>query len=103
MKYILTVTSHGKKPVKKLASIPVKSRVSEFDIIFDNFRKELEKFYQMLNERRVTTCGYGVMGSAMIVCKNLGAIKGKLLSYATSGDVSVDTESVVGYDVIKFV
>jgi hypothetical protein len=63
----------------------------------------IERFYQVLNERRVTACGYGAMASAMIACKNLGATKGKLLSYATSGDVSGDTESVVGYGAIKFV
>jgi hypothetical protein len=63
----------------------------------------VERFYQVLNERRVTACGYGAMASAMIACKNLGAKKGKLLSYATSGDVSGDTESVVGYGAIKFV
>ena len=63
----------------------------------------VKRFYQVLNERRVTACGYGAMASAMIACKNLGAKKGKLLSYATSGDVSGDTESVVGYGAIKFV
>jgi len=63
----------------------------------------VERFYQVLNERRVTACGYGAMASVMIACKNLGAKKGKLLSYATSGDVSGDTESVVGYGAIKFV
>ena len=63
----------------------------------------VERFYQVLNERRVTACGYGAMASAIIACKNLGAIRGKLLSYATSGDVLGDTESVVGYGAIKFV
>lgn len=63
----------------------------------------VERFYHVLNERRVTACGYGAMASAMIACKNLGATKGKLLSYTTSGDVSGNTESVVGYGAIKFV
>jgi len=64
---------------------------------------DLERFYQVLYERRITACGYGAMASAMIACKNLGATKGELLSYTTSGDVSGDTESVVGYGAIKFV
>jgi len=64
---------------------------------------DVERFYQVLNERRVTACGYGAMASAMIACKNLGATKGELLSYATRGDVSGDTESVVVYGAIKFV
>jgi len=63
----------------------------------------LERFYHVLNERRVTACGYGAIASTMIACKNMGAKKGELLSYATSGDVSGDTESVVGYGSIKFI
>ena len=64
---------------------------------------DVERFYQVLMERRVTACGYGAMASVMIACKNLGATKGELLSYTTSGDVSGDTSSVVGYGAIKFV
>ncbi|NQV39659.1 MAG: MEMO1 family protein [Nitrosopumilus sp.] len=63
----------------------------------------IEKFYQVLSEKRVTACGYGAMASTMVACKNLGATKGELLSYATSGDVSGNVESVVGYAAIKFV
>ncbi len=64
---------------------------------------DVNRFYQVLREKRVTACGYGAMASAMIACKNLGATRGELLSYATSGDVSGDTDSVVGYGAIKFV
>ena len=64
---------------------------------------DVERFYQVLREKRVTACGYGAMASVMIACKNLGATKGELLSYATSGDISGDTESVVGYCAIKFI
>ena len=64
---------------------------------------DVERFYQVLKEKRVTACGYGAIASAMIACKNLGATRGELLSYATSGDVSGDTDSVVGYGAIKFV
>ena len=63
----------------------------------------VEKFYEVLMERRVTACGYGAIASAMIACKKLGATRGELLSYATSGDVQGDTSSVVGYGAIKFV
>ncbi len=63
----------------------------------------VERFYQVLIEKRVTACGYGAMASTMIACKNLGATKGELLRYTTSGDVSGDKSSVVGYGSIKFV
>ncbi len=64
---------------------------------------DIEKFYKVLNEKRVTACGFGAIASTMIACKKLGATKGVLLSYSTSGDVSGDTSSVVGYGAIKFV
>jgi len=64
---------------------------------------DVEQFYQVLREKRVTACGFGAIASTIIACKNLGATKGVLLSYATSGDVSGNTDSVVGYGAIKFV
>lgn len=63
---------------------------------------DVEKFYSVLNERRVSACGYGAMAATMIACKELGATKGKLLKYATSGDVAGDKSSVVGYASITF-
>ena len=63
---------------------------------------DIEKFYKILYERNVTACGYGAIASTMIACKKLGATKGELLKYATSGDVTGDTSSVVGYGSIIF-
>jgi len=62
----------------------------------------VEKFYDVLQKRNVTACGYGAIASTMIACKELGASKGELLRYATSGDVTGDTSSVVGYGSIIF-
>ncbi len=61
-----------------------------------------EKFYSVLKEKRVSACGYGAIASTMIACKELGATKGELLKYATSGDVTGDKSSVVGYASIIF-
>jgi len=63
----------------------------------------VEKFYSVLKEKKISACGFGAIASTMIACKELGATKGKLLSYATSGDVVGNRESVVGYGSIKFV
>lgn len=63
---------------------------------------DVDKFYDVLEKRRVTACGYGAIASTMIACKELGAAKGELLRYATSGDVTGDTSSVVGYGSIIF-
>lgn len=64
---------------------------------------DVEKFYKVLNDRRVTACGYGAIASTMVACKELGAKQGKLLKYATSGDVTGDKGSVVGYASIVFI
>lgn len=63
---------------------------------------DVEKFYKVLNDRRISACGYGAIASTMIACKELGATKGVLLKYATSGDIAGDTGSVVGYASIVF-
>jgi AmmeMemoRadiSam system protein B len=39
----------------------------------------------------------------MVAAKSLGATKGELLRYATSGDVTGDKSAVVGYSSIVFV
>ncbi len=62
----------------------------------------VEKFYHTLNQRRVSACGYGAIASTMVACKELGARQGRLLQYATSGDVSGEKSSVVGYASIVF-
>ncbi len=63
---------------------------------------DVDKFYDVLQKRKVTACGYGAIASTIIACKDLGATKGELLRYATSGDISGDTSSVVGYGSIVF-
>lgn len=64
---------------------------------------DVEKFYQVLYQRRVTACGYGAIASTMVACKKLGAKQGRLLQYATSGDVTGEKSSVVGYASIVFI
>ncbi len=63
---------------------------------------DLDGFYDILNEKKVTACGYGAMATTMVACKELGATKGELLKYATSGDISGEKSSVVGYGSIIF-
>ena len=63
---------------------------------------DVDKFYEILHKRNISACGYGAIASTMVACKNLGATKGELLKYATSGDITGDTSSVVGYGSIIF-
>jgi len=63
---------------------------------------DVDKFYNILQEKQISACGYGAIASTMIACKELGATKGALIKYATSGDIAGDKSSVVGYASIVF-
>ncbi|MGI0013602.1 MAG: AmmeMemoRadiSam system protein B, partial [Nitrososphaera sp.] len=64
---------------------------------------DVHKFYAVLERLDVSACGYGAIASIMIAARSLGAAKGELLRYATSGDVTGDASAVVGYSSIVFV
>ncbi|MGI0061337.1 MAG: AmmeMemoRadiSam system protein B, partial [Nitrosotalea sp.] len=64
---------------------------------------DVDAFYDVWQERKISACGYGAIASTMIACKKLGATKGTLIRYATSGDISENNkDSVVGYASIVF-
>lgn len=63
---------------------------------------DVSRFYGVLERLNVTACGYGAIASVMTAAKMLGAEKGELLKYATSGDTSGDKKAVVGYSSIVF-
>jgi AmmeMemoRadiSam system protein B len=58
---------------------------------------DVDRFYQRLAERNASVCGYGPISAMLTASKALGASKGTLLNYTTSGDVTGDTSAVVGY------
>lgn len=63
---------------------------------------DISIFYSTLERLNVSACGYGAIASIMTAAKALGATKGELLRYATSGDIIGDTNNVVGYASIIF-
>ncbi len=63
---------------------------------------DVGRFYAVLAQRRVSACGYGAMAATITACKELGATKASLARYATSGDVTGEKDSVVGYASIVF-
>jgi AmmeMemoRadiSam system protein B len=65
-------------------------------------KMDIDKFYRILQENQVSACGYGAIASTMIACKEIGATKGSLVRYATSGDITGEKSSVVGYASIVF-
>ena len=63
---------------------------------------DVSSFYAVLERLDISACGYGAIASIMIAVKELGASKAELLKYATSGDITGDNSSVVGYASIVF-
>lgn len=63
------------------------------DIEEMNYEKLLNDVYQ----HSITMCGYGTVASNIIYSKSLGVDSCNILSHQTSGDVSGDFNSVVGY------
>jgi len=59
-------------------------------------------FQQLIQERSVSACGYGPVTAMIHGAKLRGARSGNLLSYQTSGDVTGDKSSVVGYAAALF-
>ncbi|NLZ30833.1 MAG: AmmeMemoRadiSam system protein B [Methanomicrobiales archaeon] len=64
---------------------------------------DVPEFYHRLQETGATVCGYGPIAAMCIACRALGAERGELLRYATSGDVTGDFNQVVGYAAIAVV
>jgi AmmeMemoRadiSam system protein B len=59
------------------------------------------KLYSNVRNNNITMCGYGPVMVALNVTKKQGAKKAQLLTYYTSGDITGDTHSVVGYASFK--
>lgn len=58
------------------------------------------EFYRRIEEQGVSACGYGPIATMCLVAQGLGARRGSLLRYSTSGDVTGDNDQVVGYGAI---
>jgi AmmeMemoRadiSam system protein B len=63
---------------------------------------DVDRFYSILEAENVTACGYGPITAVMTVAKGLLVKEGQLLRYQTSGDITGDHSSVVGYAAVCF-
>jgi hypothetical protein len=61
-----------------------------------------KRFYSVIEKQNVTACGYGPIAALITAAKGLGAKEAKLLCYKTSGDITGDYSSVVGYAAVCF-
>jgi len=53
--------------------------------------------YRTVFEKDISMCGFAPAVAMLTACRDLGATGGRLIRYATSGDVSGDFDRVVGY------
>jgi AmmeMemoRadiSam system protein B len=53
--------------------------------------------YEVVRRENISMCGFGPTVSMLTAAKILGATKAELVKYATSGEVSMDFDHVVGY------
>ena len=58
--------------------------------------------YENLQSYNISACGYGPVIALVVAAKKLDARNVELLSYKTSGDITGDKSSVVGYASISF-
>jgi AmmeMemoRadiSam system protein B len=61
---------------------------------------DVDGLYSTLASNNSTACGFGPIAVAITVAKKLGAKRGRLLKYASSGDIIGDRRAVVGYSSI---
>jgi len=83
---------HPYKDAKRLDQI-VLDRMAEFDP---------RGLSQDLYQGKCEACGGGPITAVMLAVQKLGANKSKVLHYANSGDVTGDTQGVVGYMAAAF-
>lgn len=65
-------------------------------------KMDAEKYYSTIENHNISSCGYGPVVATITASKLLGADNAQLLCYRTSGDVTGDHSSVVGYASIAF-
>lgn len=61
-----------------------------------------QKLNELGESGRVTMCGYGPITALIELAKRENNVHAELLAYHTSGDITNDTDSVVGYSAILF-
>lgn len=58
---------------------------------------EPRNLFDTVREENISMCGYAAAVAVLIAARELGAGRGELIRYATSGEVNGDLQEVVGY------
>jgi AmmeMemoRadiSam system protein B len=58
--------------------------------------------FSTIEEQNISACGYGPISTLITFAKGLGVKEAKLLTHKTSGAITNDYSSVVGYAAVSF-
>ena len=101
---IATVVEVYEQPVLIIASSDMNhyeddatTRVKDRKAIDQILALDPRGLYETVMNESISMCGLGPAVAMLTAAKRLGAQKAELVQYATSGDVSGDRETVVGY------
>jgi AmmeMemoRadiSam system protein B len=73
------------------------TRVKDRKAIDEILAMNPEGLYEVVRRENISMCGYGPTVSMLTAARLLGASRATLVKYATSGDVTLDYDHVVGY------
>ena len=108
LKQVGTHIGHALKVLGRPVSIVVSSDMSHYISHEDAKRKDAialkaavdldpEGLYNTVRSGNISMCGVLPMTLGLFAAVELGATRGELVTYATSGEVSGDYDQVVGY------
>jgi AmmeMemoRadiSam system protein B len=73
------------------------TRVKDHSAIAPILALDARALYDVVTQQNISMCGFGPAVAMLTAAKKLGSTSAELVKYATSGDISGDRDSVVGY------
>lgn len=73
------------------------AKEKDFQAIDRILQLDAQGLHQVVNAEQISMCGFQATTAALVAACELGATKAELIEYQTSGDVTGDYHSVVGY------
>jgi MEMO1 family protein len=101
---VATLQEDGKEKILIIASSDMNhyesdaiTRVKDQKAIDRVLALDARGLWQVVKDENISMCGFGPATVMLTAAKRLGATRARLTKYATSGEVSGDYQSVVGY------
>jgi AmmeMemoRadiSam system protein B len=101
---LASVISAEREPILLIASSDMNhyesdavTRVKDRKAIDPILALDPRKLFDAVRDEKISMCGYAAAVAVLIAARELGASRGELVRYATSGEVNGDMREVVGY------